>query len=1615
VSSPADGTPTRASHLKLLDPATDQPSARALIDEGRGLDKLGRRKEARARYEQALAALDPPAPSVASMLLRWIARTYEVDADYPTAAACAERAVAMAEQGDDRNAIGHALNVLAAVRWRQGDLDEAERLFHEALQRGTSTTDPRLQVDVMTNLGSLAKIRGDFREALRCYEEALAHGRMHSLLDNILGTLNNLGIANMALRRLDAAEDAFTEALTIANALGGLSIRIQLEVNCAALQIEKADYVEAKRRCDRAMSLASHLGDSRANAEADKVYGIIARETGDLVQAEMHLLRAREMASAANDLEFEGDVNRELAELFDRVGRSRETLQALNRAHACFTQLRARHELADVSRRMGRLEGDFLDVVRQWSESIESKDQHTQGHCERVADLAGALAAKAGLDESSLFWFRIGALLHDVGKLIVPAEVLNKPAQLTDAEWGLVRQHPAAGVEMLAEVEFPWDVTPMVRSHHERWDGQGYPDRLAGEDIPLAARILCIADVYDALTTERSYKKAFSHLEAMEIMRRESGRQFDPQLFAKFEELVRRGTVNLPRTIERKSPKPRTGSQDAVVVSEEDDLTGALVRRAFVNVTSAVLGERRRTGATVSLLVIDVDQFKSVNDKYGHLTGDDALRLVAGVVREHLRPGQYVGRYAGDEFVVLLPGLGGDAARALADRIRTTTGAMAIPLREAPAQSMHVTLSIGVPTAPMHGDGFEALFTAADRALFDAKREGRDKVVLAGAAAEGPPQLNFTRFVGRATEVRGLVTALDRSVQGSPQLHVVIGEAGVGKSTLLRQLIPEARLRGAVMVTGRSLETESRAPYGPWVEIVQALHEQRLAPSRSWPMLERLVPGLHNGSNGTGMTQPLDAAQGFLLTQEIVALLRGASDARPIGLVLEDMHWADPASWDVLEHVLAHLTTERIFIALTVRSEDAAFGAVRERRQRLSRDERTRERRLERLTATEVREWLQASLHRADLGDDLLDFVLRHTEGNPFLVTQLVRTLAEENVFTHNGTAWVWTLPSTLQLPAGMSDLVGRRLNRLPPEALRILVTAAVIGRTFPVELLAEAAGTSVDAALDAVDAGLAASVLEPAHDQDDDAYQFAHALLVDGVLSSVSAARQRLTHERVADLLATRTPDAVDRIAAMYARSGNTGKAYEWCTRAASRALGLHALDVATDFLQLALGSASNDEERFAVHHDLAVTAELSGRWADVERSCDAMLAMPGVVETPARALPVQQRRAQARLRMGQGVRDMERECRDLLAVAEQLVAPTEIVRTQSLLVQTLQRLGRVDEAIALAEDSLRLAEANGDEALSAEAMHRLAHTMLGVRPRDAIELMLQLIAMSRRRGDALMEARAFLALGVARMRTRDDLAGAEAFRAALRIAMDAHALDIAAGASLNLGVIEMRRGDFTAAHLAFHEALRLYTTLRNNTNRLAALYNLANLESERGDMAAAAPLYRETAALAEQLGTDDIAIGAHAGLGFVALRLHDDAGARAALAAATRTLGARDGWWFQGRERLEALAIRVAIQDGGRALALARFLAAVERLEAMDVYSATWFVGECGGEVAADQAEVWTIIDRFGEQTMVQQFVPLAARYTALRDMANRQHTDRLRQGRGTEDAGGTGSAGT
>jgi putative nucleotidyltransferase with HDIG domain len=435
------------------------------------------------------------------------------------------------------SALGSALNVQAVILWHQGRLDEAERLYLEAQECGRLGGDRRLTAMTAQNRGVIANIRGDLTGALRHYHESLAAYRQLGLTAEICGVLSNIGMLYTDLEQWNEAERAFREAQGLA---GGASdhTRVIIEVNIAELAIARADYQRARRVAERTLQLARALGDERSEAELRKHLGVVCRETGQYEQAEQHFALGESLAAGRRDVLLLAELARERAELMGRQRRYRETVHCLNRAHSLFSELRARRDVADIDRRNLRIEGSFLDVVRRWGESIESKDSYTQGHCLRVADLSCAIARQVGLDDRQVFWFRVGALLHDVGKIDIPAEVLNKPGPLDDQEWALMRTHPERGVQLLRGIDFPEGVVPIILSHHERWDGSGYPHGLAGDAIPLPARILGLADVYDALTTTRSYKPAFTHERAMERMGTSVGRHFDEALFRQFAEVM---------------------------------------------------------------------------------------------------------------------------------------------------------------------------------------------------------------------------------------------------------------------------------------------------------------------------------------------------------------------------------------------------------------------------------------------------------------------------------------------------------------------------------------------------------------------------------------------------------------------------------------------------------------------------------------------------------------------------------------------------------------------------------------------------------------------------------------------------------------------------------------------------------------------------------------------------------------------------------------------------------------------------------------------------------------------------------------------------------------------
>ncbi|MEM7417939.1 MAG: HD domain-containing phosphohydrolase [Gemmatimonadota bacterium] len=518
---------------------TFPPAAHDFVERARAEERAGRLDEALECYEAALYRLrGAPNAAAASALMRWVGRLHELKGDLDAAADTYEAAQAVAVASTSLPDVAHVLNCRGILEFRRGRLDVAAELYEEARRLASEADEPRLMAMVDQNLGNVASVHGDHADALRSYERSRNAYERLGLIDYVGPLLTNIGRVHIELAQWADAARAFDSAEVICAHANNPMYQVLVRVNRTRLHLRRGAFVRARSACDDAFELSLELGEERWLGEIHMHAGVIHRESGRPALAEHEFQRARAEAEGRNELLLGAEIRVEHAHLFRRQERNRELLECLFEAHEAFAQLRAQHDLADVGREIERLERRFESIVQSWGESIESADRYTRGHCERVADLACRLADAVGLDRRALTWFRMGALLHDVGKVDVPAEILNKAGPLDDEEWSIVRRHPERGVELLAAVDFPWDIRPMVLHHHERWDGSGYPHGLAGGAIPLAARILCVADVYDALTTTRSYRRGFSPRVALEIMEEEAGRVLDPELFQLFQSVL---------------------------------------------------------------------------------------------------------------------------------------------------------------------------------------------------------------------------------------------------------------------------------------------------------------------------------------------------------------------------------------------------------------------------------------------------------------------------------------------------------------------------------------------------------------------------------------------------------------------------------------------------------------------------------------------------------------------------------------------------------------------------------------------------------------------------------------------------------------------------------------------------------------------------------------------------------------------------------------------------------------------------------------------------------------------------------------------------------------------
>ena len=575
----------------------------------------------------------------------------------------------------------------------------------------------------------------------------------------------------------------------------------------------------------------------------------------------------------------------------------------------------------DEQRHVAEVSDLHLATIEALALAIDAKDQTAESHIRRVQVYAAGLARALGMSDNEIQGVKTAALLHDIGKLAVPEHILSKPGPLTQEEFQKIRIHPQVGAEIISGVPFPYPVAPLILSHHERFDGKGYPAGLKGEDIPLGARILSVVDYFDALMSERPYHKAMSFDAAIGLLRQESGKALDPRVVLTFIEMYpglaaeadasreparkltriashapaaapavglvsespsrknvfedialahreiyalyeiaqamgsslgvadtmalissklsnivpfsccalflysddtetlrcrfatgveaetiqqltirnghgltgwvarnRRPLVNarpsadfeaagVPSqtalqsalvcplvfnerfigtiavyhidqsvyTDDHRRLLDRISEQAAAVIynsivfeqTQEDSLTDPLTglpntRFMFMHLTRE-LARAERLKSEVSLLVMDLDSFKDINDTYGHHVGDRALREVATVLRGGIRPYDICVRYAGDEFIVVLSGCGGEEAER--KRLELQTAVDQIQFDARPGKALPLAISIGAAIFPHDGESYETLLATADSRMYRDKT--RRKRHLGVEAREG--------------------------------------------------------------------------------------------------------------------------------------------------------------------------------------------------------------------------------------------------------------------------------------------------------------------------------------------------------------------------------------------------------------------------------------------------------------------------------------------------------------------------------------------------------------------------------------------------------------------------------------------------------------------------------------------------------------------------------------------------------------------------------------------------------------------------------------------------------------------------------------------------------------
>lgn len=489
-------------------------------EQGLRLLERGLLVAAACHFEEWLWAVEPEGdPNQVVSALNALASAEQLRGEHGTALGWLRRAEPYLDSPalDPRQRIRYHLNRFVSLHWLGAD-GEARQVAEEAVRLAEALGSPDLAAAALLNRSAALAREQDWTGMREAAAEALEHYRRLGDPQGVVASLTNLGIAHLELGELSRARSALEEALALAEGMA----RVR---GAGRFAPPPLGYILTE-------------------------LGRLSHQEGDLDGALRCAARALE-ALLADVATLDKEEVAKLSELFGRIfadrGEVHLALRYLNRAAAYFSQLgrvpewqRVVDALQQVlQRRAGRLPPapqlpvpglDFLTAVLDMTDELETVDPYIRNHCERVAALAVLLGEALGLTPREIRLLRYAGRLHDLGKVAVDAQILAKPGPLTPREWERIRVHPVVGAEMLRPFGLEEEGLAAIRHHHERWDGTGYPDGLRGEEIPLLARILAVADVYDALTSDRVYRRAHGHWQALAILQEMAGSQLDPHL-----------------------------------------------------------------------------------------------------------------------------------------------------------------------------------------------------------------------------------------------------------------------------------------------------------------------------------------------------------------------------------------------------------------------------------------------------------------------------------------------------------------------------------------------------------------------------------------------------------------------------------------------------------------------------------------------------------------------------------------------------------------------------------------------------------------------------------------------------------------------------------------------------------------------------------------------------------------------------------------------------------------------------------------------------------------------------------------------------------------------------